>query len=196
MIVSGSPSVFELEKGGKTEGSWFLCPVTGFGVIRHSASSSRPAFGPSTAFNKKGKIQAAESGPSIGSGTTAVVIASNPFAALDVEVTKPQKLISSDGSVKDVDQATAERLVKSRVDEFFNVKSIEEAVSSFEDLPESRHSMLIQALMERAMEMKASEVILTAKLFERLKNQSRVPHEVFDKAFEPVFELLDDTAVE
>lgn len=56
--------------------------------------------------------------------------------------------------------------------------------------------MLIQALMEQAMEMKASEVVLTAKLFERLESQSKVSHEAFTIAFEPVFELLDDTAVE
>lgn len=151
--------------------------MTGFGVLRHSAASSRRAFGPSTAFSNKGKSQAAKLALGVGSEAPKVSIASNPFAALDVDVTEPQEPVSSGEVVKDLDQATAKRLVKSRVDEFFNVKSVEEAVSSFEDLPKSRHSMLIQALMEQAMEMKASEVVLTTKLFERLEKQSKVSHE-------------------
>ncbi|KAG0146045.1 hypothetical protein CROQUDRAFT_133344 [Cronartium quercuum f. sp. fusiforme G11] len=97
---------------------------------------------------------------------------------------------------KDVDDETAERLVKNRVDEFFHVKSVPECLGSFEGLPRPRHFMLIRALVAKAMEMKSAEVSMTAEVFEKLKEGSVVSKDGFRKAFEPVIELLDDTAVD
>lgn len=96
----------------------------------------------------------------------------------------------------DVTDEVAKRLVKTRLDEFFNVKSIEEGVESFEGLPVVRHYMLIRNLIEKAMEMKNAEVELTAGLFGKLVEKEKVSKAVFRKAFEPVVEMLDDTAVE
>ncbi|EGF99712.1 Hypothetical protein MELLADRAFT_94139 [Melampsora larici-populina 98AG31] len=97
---------------------------------------------------------------------------------------------------EDIDDSTAKRLVKTRIDEFFNVKSIEEGVASFEGLPTKRYFELIRGLIEKSMEMKLVQVKLTCDLFKRLIELKGVKKSVFEKAFEPVIEFLDDTVVD
>lgn len=95
----------------------------------------------------------------------------------------------------DVDDSMASLMVRNRVDEFFHVRSIDEAIKSFSTLPKARHHQLIRSLLETAMEKKASDLELTASLFQKL-SKDKVTHDVFMKAFVPVVEQLDDTVVD
>ncbi|KAH9813231.1 hypothetical protein DFH28DRAFT_364266 [Melampsora americana] len=96
----------------------------------------------------------------------------------------------------DIDDSTAKRLVKTRIDEFFNVKSIEEGVASFEGLPRCRYFELIRGLIEKSMDMKLIQIKLTCDLFKKLIEQKGLEKSIFVKAFEPVIEFLDDTVVD
>lgn len=96
----------------------------------------------------------------------------------------------------EIDDGTAKRLVKTRIDEFFNVKSIEEGVESIEGLPRGRYFELIRGLIEKSMEMKLVQVKLTCELFKKLIERKGIEKSVFEKAFEPVIEFLDDTVVD
>lgn len=90
---------------------------------------------------------------------------------------------------------TANRMIKNSVDEFFNVKSVDEAVASFEALPASRRHQLVTKIAEKAIDKKLPEVQLTSTLFGRL-GDGIVSLDDFAKAFEPIVITLEDTAVE
>ncbi|KNE93094.1 hypothetical protein PSTG_13483 [Puccinia striiformis f. sp. tritici PST-78] len=95
----------------------------------------------------------------------------------------------------DISDEEAKRAVKSRVDEFFHVRSLDEATNSFSSLVKSRHHELIRALIEKAFEKKKAEIDLTASLF-KIVSKDIVTQPVFLKAFLPIIEQLDDTAVD
>ncbi|EFP92580.2 uncharacterized protein PGTG_18712 [Puccinia graminis f. sp. tritici CRL 75-36-700-3] len=90
----------------------------------------------------------------------------------------------------------AERAIKSRVDEFFHVRSVAEAAASFVSLSQTRHHQLIHSLVEKTLEKKAADVDLTASLFQHLVKENIVPLDIFLKGFTPVIEQLDDTSID
>lgn len=96
----------------------------------------------------------------------------------------------------DIDDAQASRLIKNRVDEFFHVRSPDEAVQSFSTLVQPRHHELVRSLVEKALEKKAADVDLTASMLQKLSKDPSISQAIFFKAFGPVIEQLDDTAVD
>ncbi|KAA1106796.1 hypothetical protein PGTUg99_004160 [Puccinia graminis f. sp. tritici] len=97
---------------------------------------------------------------------------------------------------EEISDEQAERAVKSRVDEFFHVRSVAEAAASFVSLSQTRHHQLIHSLVEKTLEKKAADVDLTASLFQHLVKENIVPSDIFLKGFTPVIEQLDDTSVD
>ncbi|KAA1084530.1 hypothetical protein PGT21_030239 [Puccinia graminis f. sp. tritici] len=96
----------------------------------------------------------------------------------------------------EISDEQAKRAVKSRVDEFFHVRSVAEAFASFVSLSQTRHHQLIHSLVEKTLEKKAADVNLTASLFQHLVKENIVPLDIFLKGFTPVIEQLDDTSIE
>ncbi|CAH7688681.1 hypothetical protein PPACK8108_LOCUS23679 [Phakopsora pachyrhizi] len=95
----------------------------------------------------------------------------------------------------DISDEMANRLIKNRVDEFLNVKSVNEAAESFSSLPKSRYYQLIRALVEKVIDRKPVDVDVTAALFRKL-SEDTVSKPAFLKAFEPVVEQLEDLVVD
>ncbi|KAA1099240.1 hypothetical protein PGTUg99_024521 [Puccinia graminis f. sp. tritici] len=96
----------------------------------------------------------------------------------------------------EISDEQAKRAVKSRVDEFFHVRSVAEAFASFVSLSQTRHHQLIHSLVEKTLEKKAADVNLTASLFQHLVKENIVPLDIFLKGFTPVIEQLDDTSID
>ncbi|WAQ85115.1 hypothetical protein PtA15_5A689 [Puccinia triticina] len=153
--------------------------LTQFGKLRDTSSSARASFGPSNVFANKGKLKDAKLAPE-----PAVAVAPNPFAALGADA--PQE-----GSGPGLS-----RKPSASVDEFFHLRSVPEALASLAALPATRRPLLVQRLLEAAVERKEQDVRLAAGLFQTLVSDALVPPNALVKAFAPLVEMLDDTAVD
>ena len=169
------------------------------------------AANPFAALGGDGSIQ--EPPPSLSRRTSQVDLASSTASSRPKLNLKPRTLPipgeSEDKGDADADaesvaeepeeeamsDETANRMIKNSVDEFFNVKLVDEAVASFEALPPSRRHQLAQRIAEKAMDKKLPEVQLTSSLFGKLSDGIVTPDD-FAKAFEPIVTVLEDTAVE
>ncbi|WAQ89687.1 hypothetical protein PtA15_11A378 [Puccinia triticina] len=99
-------------------------------------------------------------------------------------------------SKEEKDEAAVGRAVQASVDEFFHLRSVPEALASLAALPVPRRPLLVQRLLEAAVERKEQDVRLAAGLFHRLASDALVPPVALVKAFAPLVEMLDDTAVD
>lgn len=77
--------------------------------------------------------------------------------------------------------------------EFMGVRSVKEGLEIFKEYHVSQHHEIIRAFTALAIEGRAADVELVRSLFEML---DFVESEVFEKGFRPVFESLDDIAVD
>lgn len=91
-----------------------------------------------------------------------------------------------------IDEAEAKRLIKTRVDEFYNVRDYENAVDQFKELPAVYHKLHLDKLVSHAIDAKKVDLEATVKLFGLLAKNSIVTKEAFVSGFEGTNEFIDD----
>lgn len=91
-----------------------------------------------------------------------------------------------------MDVKEAERLIKTRVDEFFNVKDLSEAVLQLKEIPSVYRKTHVEKLVAYAIDAKKADFDLTVQLFARAADEAAVSADDFKAGFASTVEFLDD----
>lgn len=93
-------------------------------------------------------------------------------------------------------EAEAKAKIGEDTKEFFGIRMLDEAESYFSSLPTVHRHWLVDALINKSIEMKEPDVVLVSDLFARVREKELCSPAVFEEGFNGLAEILDDLAVD
>ena len=96
----------------------------------------------------------------------------------------------------EMSEADAKKKIDENVKGFFAVRSMEEAIVYFTNLPEEHRFLLVDKLVASALESKEADAVLVAEFFTQAASKGRCSPVVLEAGFMPMAELLDDIAID
>lgn len=101
-----------------------------------------------------------------------------------------------DAAGAEMSDEDAKKKIDEDIKELFAVRSLDEAEVYFTALPTKHHHTLIDKLVTKAVESKATDAELVANFFERAASKGLASSESFQSGFEPMAEFIFDVAVD
>ncbi|KAF6760217.1 hypothetical protein DFP72DRAFT_883540 [Ephemerocybe angulata] len=96
----------------------------------------------------------------------------------------------------EMSDADANKKIDEDIKELFAVRNLDEAEVYFTGLPAKHHSRLIDKIVTKAVESKATDAELVASFFERASSKELASSSSFESGFESIAEFIFDIAVD
>ncbi|OAX30979.1 ARM repeat-containing protein [Rhizopogon vinicolor AM-OR11-026] len=101
-----------------------------------------------------------------------------------------------ESAATDMSKADAKKRISQDVQEFFAVRSLEEADVYFTNLSPEHHFRLVDKLVASALESKEADAKLVGEFFARAVSNGLCTMEALEEGFMPVAEFLNDIAID
>jgi translation initiation factor 4G len=93
-------------------------------------------------------------------------------------------------------EAESKAKIQEDIKEFFSIRMLDEGETYFSSLPLEHRRVLVDALVNKSIEMKEPDVVLVSELFVRVRGKGLCSPAIFEEGFNGLAELLDDLAVD
>jgi translation initiation factor 4G len=100
-----------------------------------------------------------------------------------------------DGSAGTISEADASKKVDEDLKELFAIRNVDEGEEYFK-LPAEHQHLLVDKLVNKAIELKEAGAQLVADLFARAVEKGLCVPDTFEQGFLPIAELLDDIVID
>jgi translation initiation factor 4G len=102
----------------------------------------------------------------------------------------------SAAAAPDMSDEEAKKKIEEDIKELFAVRNLDEAEVYFTALPTKHHSTLVDKIVTKAVESKATDAELVASFFERACSKELCSSSSFESGFEPIAEFIYDIALD